>query len=120
MALIETALKLIDKNGFTITLNNYTANPVFNVDLGENVKVIDSTIDTKGVYSKFDSIEFQDKSYTIQEGDKKLLVAVENFNINAATKIVIDNKTYAINDLKEVKQGSITVLYKLIIRANKG
>lgn len=119
MALIDTALKLIDKNGFVITLNNYS-NTVFNVDLGHNIKTIDSTIDTKGVYSKFDSVEFQDKSYTIQEGDKKLLVAVENFNINAATKIVIDNKEYVINDIKEVKEGSITVLYKLIIRVNKG
>ena len=120
MALIDTALKLIDKNGFNITLNNYSLNPVFDVELGENIKVIESSVDTKGVYSKFDSIEFQDKSYIIQQGDKKLLVAVENFNINAATKIVIDNKTYSINDLKEVKQGSITVLYKLIIRVNKG
>lgn len=116
MAFIDTALKLLAKKGFLITLNNYS-NSSFDIDSGEYIKAVSETVDTNAIYSKFEAMEYD--TFAIQQGDKKLILAVENFNLNVATRIIIEGIKYSIADIKEVKDGLSTVIYKLIIRVDK-
>lgn len=112
----ELADTLLTEFGFDLIVNNY-ANDHFDVDKGENVKLLDNTETGHGVFTQLNAGELKENGYNFQDGDIKILLSVpEYFNVDISTEVIINEEKYSIKFIQEVKDHLITALYKVVLR----
>lgn len=110
--------RLIDHVGFDATLLINTSDE-FDPQTGD-YKLIAQEHKGKGVYSSFKSGILRDKTHLSNTSSSTLLFISEDRTApSISDKIIIEDKSYEILELEEVKYKNETVMYRLYLNSGK-